>query len=65
MHGGSVEVFYNNSEGPVIDFHQDCWTPNNPDATYLRLTMEVEPANNTTESDSWIQGAGYLRLKNV
>ena len=48
-----------------MDFHQDRWTPNNPDATYPRLTMGAESANNAAKSDFWIQDAKYLRLKNA
>ena len=65
MRGESVEAFHNNNEGPVMDFHQDRWTPNNPDATYPRLTMGAEFANNAAKSDFWIQDAKYLRLKNA
>ena len=65
MRGDSVEAFHNNNEGPVMDFHQDRWTPNNPDATYPRLTMGAESANNAAKSDFWIQDAKYLRLKNA
>lgn len=65
MRGESVEAFHNNNEGPVMEFHQDRWTPNNPDATYPRLTMGSESANNAAKSDFWIQDAKYLRLKNA
>lgn len=65
MRGESVEAFHNNNEGPVMDFHQDRWTPNNPDATYPRLTMGAESANNAAKSDFWIMDAKYLRLKNA
>lgn len=65
MRGESVEAFHNNNEGPVMDFHQDRWTPNNPDASYPRLTMGAESANNAAKSDFWIQDAKYLRLKNA
>ena len=65
MRGESVEAFHNNNEGPVMDFHQDRRTPNNPDATYPRLTMGAESANNAAKSDFWIQDAKYLRLKNA
>ena len=65
MRGESVEAFHNNNEGPVMDFHQDRWTPNNLDATYPRLTMGAESANNAAKSDFWIQDAKYLRLKNA
>ena len=65
MRGESVEAFHNNNEGPVMDFHQDRWTPNNPDATYPRLTMGAESANNAAKSDFWIQDAKYLRRLDI
>lgn len=51
--------------GPVLDFHQDRWTPSNPNATYPRLTVGSESANNAAKSDFWIQDGSYLRLKNL
>jgi TonB-linked SusC/RagA family outer membrane protein len=65
VRGEAVEAFHNNNEGPVFDFHLDRWTPNNPDATYPRLTVGAESTNNAAKSDFWIQDAAYLRLKNV
>src|SRR5690606_25397702 len=65
LRGESVEAFHNNNEGPVFDFHIDRWTPTNPDATYPRLTVGAESANNATRSSFWIENAAYLRLKNV
>jgi TonB-linked SusC/RagA family outer membrane protein len=65
VRGEAVEAFHNNNEGPVFDFHIDRWTPENPDATYPRLTVGTESTNNAAKSDFWIQDAAYLRLKNV
>ena len=65
LRGESVEAFHNNNEGPVFDFHLDRWTPGNPNASYPRLTMGSESANNAAKSDFWIQDASYLRLKNM
>lgn len=65
LRGESVEAFHNNNEGPVLDFHQDRWTPANPNATYPRLTIGSESANNAAKSDFWIQDGSYLRLKNL
>ena len=48
-----------------MNFHLDRWTPNNPHASYPRLTMGAESANNAAKSDFWIQDTKYLRLKNV
>lgn len=63
LRGESVEAFHNNNEGPVFDFHLDRWTPNNPDASYPRLTVGAESANNAAKSNFWIQDGSYLRLK--
>jgi TonB-linked SusC/RagA family outer membrane protein len=65
MRGESVEAFHNNNEGPILDFHLDRWTPTHTDATYPRLTMGSESANNAAKSNFWIQNAAYLRLKNL
>lgn len=48
-----------------MDFHLDRWTPNNPNATYPRLTVGSESANNAAKSDFWIEDAAYLRVKNL
>lgn len=65
LRGESVEAFHNNNEGPVFGFHIDRWTPENPDASYPRLTVGAESANNAAKSNFWIENAAYLRLKNV
>ncbi len=65
LYGVATEAFANNFEGPVLDFHLDRWTPNNPNTSYPRLTMGSESNNNSANSDFWIENAAYLRLKNV
>ncbi|WP_207209747.1 SusC/RagA family TonB-linked outer membrane protein [Flavobacterium beibuense] len=65
IRGEGVEAFHNNNEGPVMDYHIDRWTPANPDASYPRLTVGAESANNAARSDFWIQNAAYARLKNL
>jgi len=65
IRGEATEAFHNNNEGPVMDFHLDRWTPNNPNATYPRLTVGSESANNAAKSDFWIEDAAYLRVKNL
>jgi len=65
IRGEGVEAFHNSNEGPVMDYHIDRWTPENPDASYPRLTIGTESANNAAKSDFWIQNAAYARLKNV
>lgn len=65
LNGVATEAFANNFEGPVLDFHLNRWTPDNPNATYPRLTMGAESKNNEANSDFWIENAAYLRLKNI
>jgi len=65
LRGESVEAFHNNNEGPVFDFHIDRWTPQNPNASYPRLTVGLESTNNAAKSDFWIQNGAYIRLKNI
>jgi TonB-linked SusC/RagA family outer membrane protein len=42
----------------------DYWTPENPNASYPRLSAESSP-NNTKISTFWVKNVSYLRLKNV
>jgi TonB-linked SusC/RagA family outer membrane protein len=65
LRGEAVEAFHNGNTGPVFEFHKDRWTPENGNATYPRLTVGSESANNALPSDFWIWNAAYLRLKNV
>ena len=65
LRGESVEAFHNNNEGPVFAYHLDRWTVNNPAASYPRLTVGSESANNAAKSDFWIENARYIRLKNI
>lgn len=65
IRGEGVEAFHNSNEGPVMDYHIDRWTTENTTASYPRLTIGTESANNAARSDFWIQNAVYARLKNV
>jgi hypothetical protein len=55
-------AFYNS--GKALERHLDRWTPENPGASYPRLTS-APTANNTEFSSYWLEDASYLRLKNV
>ena len=46
-----------------MDFHQDRWTPNNPDATYPRLTMVRNLLIMQRNQISGSRMLKYLRLK--
>jgi len=54
-------AFYNG--GKVLERHLDRWTPDNLDASYPRLTIDI-PVNFET-SDWWLQNSSYLRLKSL
>lgn len=45
------------------DFHKDRWTPENPDASYPRLTDGL--TNNQAASSYWMKDGSYLRFKNL
>lgn len=44
-------------------WHQNHWTPENPNAPYPRLTFGQQ--NNYQISDFWMYDASYLRVKNI
>jgi len=57
-----MSVFaFDNSSSATIDA-LDYWTPNNPNATYPRITTQPT-SNNTQTSSWWIRSGSYLRLK--
>ena len=53
-------AFDNNKNAPVTTL--DYWTPDNPDASYPRLTT-TPTVNNTQPSSFWERSAAYLRLR--
>ncbi len=52
---------YNNT---TVDYFNNRWTPENPDATQPRATIQ-DPNDNDRFSDLYIQDGSYLRVKNV
>ena len=44
-------------------YHKDSWRPDNPNASYPRLTDGI--TNNQINSSYWVRDGSYLRLKNV
>ncbi len=48
----------------AFGIHRDSWTPENPGASYPRLTTD-QGTFNWRDSDYWVRNAAYLRLKNV
>ena len=47
----------------LLAMHKDYWTPENPNATFPRLTPTI--GVNATNSSFWIKNSAYFRLKNV
>lgn len=61
MDADAVMAFFNGAK--VSDYHLDRWTPDNPGASYPRLTISYP--NNQQISSYWLRSAAYLRLKNI
>ncbi|RRB02684.1 SusC/RagA family TonB-linked outer membrane protein [Larkinella rosea] len=60
---GSAAWAFSNGMGAVRET-LDYWTPENPNATYPRIT-NAPTTNNTQVSSFWIGDASYLRLKSA
>lgn len=56
------KAFFNG--GKVTDIHLDRWTPDNPDASYFRLSLKDCQKNNMTSS-FWVQNSSYLKMRNL
>ena len=56
------QAFFNG--GKVTDSWLDRWTPENPGATYPRLTISSSSRNYMTSS-FWTQNASYLKMRNL
>lgn len=54
-------AFYNG--GKVTEQHLNRWTPDNPNATYPRLSMK--DSKNRVTSSFWMQDASYAKLRNL
>lgn len=64
MSGIGAWAFHStNFQGSAYAHHKDYWTPENPDASYPRLTVGID--NNQKPSQYWIRSGAYLRLKNA
>lgn len=64
LQGNSEYAFQNNGFGPAFEQHLDRWTPDNPDASYPRLSIGTN-LNNQATSSFWLHDNSYVRLKNV
>ncbi|WP_177181248.1 SusC/RagA family TonB-linked outer membrane protein [Parapedobacter koreensis] len=57
----TLEFIYGSS---AMEHHLDRWTPENPNASYPRLSLDQYNYKQETSS-FWLQDAAYLRLKNA
>ena len=55
-------AFYNG--GKATEAHLDRWTPENPGASYPRLSM-TQSNRNWMTSSAWAQDASYLKMRNM
>ncbi len=60
---GAQAFFSGDFQGTAYQHHKDYWTPENPGASYPRLTVNND--NNFRTSTYWMQSGAYLRLKNL
>jgi len=60
---GAWAFFSSEFQGTAYEQHKDYWTPDNPNASYPRLTVDID--NNQKNSTYWMRSGAYLRLKNV
>lgn len=60
LNSSAVWAFDNNKNAPVTVL--DYWTPENPNASYPRMT-DVPVVNNTQTSTFWQRSLAYLRLR--
>ncbi|HVK48458.1 MAG TPA: TonB-dependent receptor [Pseudobacter sp.] len=60
LYSSAVWAFDNNKNAPVTVL--DYWTPENPNATYPRMTTSPTP-NNTQTSTFWQRSLSYMRLR--
>ena len=60
--GAARHAYINESANPQ-KVHLDRWTPENPGASYPRLTYQL--SHNQRFSTYWMEDASYTRLKNV
>lgn len=64
LKGAARHAFVNIGNDPTPQrVHLDRWTPENPDASYPRLT--AGQSHNQRLSTFWLEDASYLRVKNI
>ncbi len=59
-----TKTFYHNSNTPLY-LVENSWTPDNTDAIFPRLSIDLPGNNNAYSSDFWYRSGDYLRLKSL
>ncbi|MDR1091953.1 MAG: TonB-dependent receptor [Prevotella sp.] len=59
-----TKTFYHSSNTPLY-LVENSWTPDNPDALFPRLSIDLPGNNNAYSSDFWYRSGDYLRLKSL
>ena len=63
LQGDAIWAFWN--AGKIREWQaNDYWTPDNPDASYPRVTPTTSH-NNFRATDFWVYDASYMRLRNL
>lgn len=59
----AAQAFFNG--GSALKYHLDRWTPDNPDATYPRITLNNASRNHGQINSFFMEDASYLRMRNL
>ncbi|GAB6007764.1 SusC/RagA family TonB-linked outer membrane protein [Dysgonomonas reticulitermitis] len=59
-----TKTFYHSSNTPLY-LVENSWTPDNPNAIFPRLSIDLPGNNNAYSSDLWYRSGDYLRLKSL
>lgn len=59
----AAQAFFNG--GSALKYHLDRWTPDNPNASYPRLTLNSASRNHGQVNSFFMEDASYLKLRNI
>ncbi len=57
------QAFYNG--GSALKYHMDRWTPDNPNASYPRLTLSSASRNHGQVNSFFMEDASYIKMRNM
>ncbi len=61
--GEAAQAFFNG--GSALKYHRDRWTPDNPNASYPRLTLNSASRNHGQVNSFFMEDASYLKMRNL